>query len=210
MSFTEANDPKNPGHNLDGPDKGAKIHPLTIETLEKQRLHQNEVEDVYNRYERLYGEEKATKKFNELFEGIARRQDNSIILEEGHNYGEVLMPETMKSLRNQVWSEFSDSRYRLEVDKKSKKIKYVLDEERVNTIFDKDGSITDEAREELLRRKVSKNKIDRLENLQIAKDLNLSILPVLVSYFTAPIAIISAFKPSLFPFELGMFISKSM
>ena len=175
MSFTEANDPKNPGHNLDGPDKGAKIHPLTIGTLEKQRLHQNEVEDVYNRYKRLYGEEKATEKFNELFEDIARRQDNSIILEEGHNYGEVLMPETMKSLRNQVWSEFSDSRYRLEVDKKSKKIKYVLDEERVNTIFDKDGSITDAAKEELLRRKVSNKKIDRLENLQIAKDLNLSI-----------------------------------
>lgn len=174
MSFTEANDPKNPGHNLDGPDKGAKIHPLTIGTLEKQRLYQNEVEDVYNRYERLYGEEKATKKFNELFEGIARRQDNSIILEEGHNYGEVLMPETMKSLRNQVWSEFSDSRYRLEVDKKSKKIKYVLDKERVNTIF-KDGVITPEAEKELLRRKVSKNKIDRLGNLDIAKKLNLSI-----------------------------------
>lgn len=175
MSFTEANDPKNPGHNLDGPDKGAKIHPLTIGTLEKQRLHQNEVEDVYNRYKRLYGEEKATEKFNELFEGIARRQDNSIILEKGHSYGEVLMPETMKSLRNQVWSEFSDSRYRLEVDKKSKKIKYVLDKERVNTIFNKDGVITPEAEKELLRRKVSKNKIDRLGNLDIAKKLNLSI-----------------------------------
>ena len=85
------------------------------------------------------------------------------------------MPETMKSLRNQVWSEFSDSRYRLEVDKKSKKIKYVLDEERVNTIFDKDGVMTPEAKKELLRRKVSENKIERLSNLQIAKDLNLSI-----------------------------------
>lgn len=173
MSFTEANDPKNPGHNLDGPDKGAKIHPLTIGTLEKQRLYQNEVEDVYSRYERLYGE-KATEKFNELFKGIAKRQDNSIILQEKHRYGEVLMPEIMKSLRNQVWSEFSDSRYRLEVDKKSKKIKYVLDEERVNTIFDENG-ITPAAREELLRRKVSESKIERLSKLGTAKELNLSI-----------------------------------
>lgn len=175
MSFTEANDPKNPGHNLDGPDKGAKIHPLTIGTLEKQRLYQNEIEDVYNRYERLYGEKEAAVKFNTLFEGIAEKRGNEIILKEGHRYGEVLMPETIKSLRNQVWSEFSDSRYKLEVDKKTKKLMYVLDDEKVNTIFNKDGSITDAAREELLRRKVSNKKIDRLENLQIAKDLNLSI-----------------------------------
>lgn len=175
MSFTEANDPKNPGHNLDGPDKGAKIHPLTIGTLEKQRLYQNEVEDVYNRYERLYGEKEAAVKFNTLFEGIAKKQGNEIILEEGHRYGEVLMSETIKSLRNQVWSEFDDSKYRLEVDEKTKKLMYVSDDEKVNTIFGADKKITDEAREELLRRKVSKNKIDRLENLQIAKDLNLSI-----------------------------------
>lgn len=175
MSFTEANDPKNPGHNLDGPDKGAKIHPLTIGTLEKQRLYQNEVEDVYNRYERLYGEKEAAVKFNTLFEGIAKKQGNEIILEEGHRYGEVLMSETIKSLRNQVWSEFDDSKYRLEVDEKTKKLMYVSDNEKVNTIFGADKKITDEAREELLRRKVSKNKIDRLENLQIAKDLNLSI-----------------------------------
>lgn len=174
MSFTEANDPKNPGHNLDGPDKGAKIHPLTIGTLEKQRLYQNEVEDVYSRYERLYGEE-ATEKFNELFKGIARRQDNSIILQEEHRYGEALMPEIMKSLRNQVWSEFSDSRYRLEVDKESKKIKYVLDEERVNTIFDENGTITPKAREELLRRKISESKIERLSKSKTAKELNLSV-----------------------------------
>lgn len=175
MSFTEANDPKNPGHNLDGPDKGAKIHPLTIGTLEKQRLYQNEVEDVYNRYERLYGEKEAAVKFNTLFEGIAEKRGNEIILKEGHRYGEVLMPETIKSLRNQVWSEFDDSKYRLEVDEKTKKLMYVQDNEKVNTIFGADKKITDEAREELLRRKVSKNKIDRLENLQIAKDLNLSI-----------------------------------
>ena len=175
MSFTEANDPKNPGHNLDGPDKGAKIHPLTIGTLEKQRLYQNEVEDVYNRYERLYGEKEAAVKFNTLFEGIAEKRGNEIILKEGHRYGEVLMPETIKSLRNQVWSEFDDSKYRLEVDKKTKKLMYVQDNEKVSTIFDADGNITDAAREELLRRKVSNKKIDRLENLQIAKDLNLSI-----------------------------------
>lgn len=175
MSFTEANDPKNPGHNLDGPDKGAKIHPLTIGTLEKQRLYQNEVEDVYNRYERLYGEKEAAVKFNTLFEGIAEKRGNEIILKEGHRYGEVLMPETIKSLRNQVWSEFDDSKYRLEVDKKTKKLTYVQDNEKVSTIFDADWNITDAAREELLRRKVSKEKIKRLENLQIAKDLNLSI-----------------------------------
>ena len=175
MSFTEANDPKNPGHNLDGPDKGAKIHPLTIGTLEKQRLYQNEVEDVYNRYERLYGEKEAAVKFNTLFEGIAEKRGNEIILKEGHRYGEVLMPETIKSLRNQVWSEFDDSKYRLEVDKKTKKLMYVQDNEKVSTIFDADGNITDAAREELLRRKVSKEKIKRLKNLQIAKDLNLSI-----------------------------------
>lgn len=174
MSFTEANDPKNPGHNLDGPDKGAKIHPLTIGTLEKQRLNQSEIEKVYNKYERLYGKE-AEEKFNILFKGIARKEGNEIILEEGHKYGEVLMPETIKSLRNQVWSEFDDSKYRLEVNKKTKKLMYVSDDEKVNTIFGANKKITDEAREELLRRKVSKNKIDRLENLQIAKDLNLSI-----------------------------------
>lgn len=176
MSFTEANDPKNPGHNLDAPDKGAKIHPLTIGTLEKQRLYRTDVEKVYDRYKRLYQNDAATK-FNELFEDVAQiGQDGNIELAVGHEYGEVLMPETIESLRDQVWSDFSDSRYKLVVDKKTHKIGYELDKERINVLFDKQGKMTENVKEELRRRKVSKAKIARLENLKSLQNFhNLSI-----------------------------------